>query len=80
VGPLFADTPVLAERLLCALTAATPAGSTFYLDIPEPNTEACALVQRHGMERVFETARMYMGGAPQLPLQRLYGVTSFELG
>ncbi|WP_346838940.1 GNAT family N-acetyltransferase [Microbulbifer sp. SAOS-129_SWC] len=80
IGPLFADTAVVAEQLLRALTAAVPAGSHFYLDIPEPNADACALVQRHGMEKVFETARMYLGEAPQLPLQRLYGVTSFELG
>jgi len=29
---------------------------------------------------VFETARMYTGAAPQLPLRRLFGVTTFELG
>ena len=29
---------------------------------------------------VFETARMYRGGQPQLPLDRVFGVTSFELG
>jgi hypothetical protein len=32
------------------------------------------------MKPVFETARMYTGPAPDLPLSRLYGVTSFELG
>lgn len=80
IGPLFADTPALAEQLLRGLTAAVPAGSHFYLDIPEPNAEARALIQRHGMAKVFETARMYMGKAPQLPLERLYGVTTFELG
>jgi hypothetical protein len=32
------------------------------------------------MAVVFETVRMYRGKAPQLPLARLFGVTSFELG
>jgi hypothetical protein len=32
------------------------------------------------MKMVFETARMYTGEAPALPMERLYGVTSFELG
>jgi hypothetical protein len=29
---------------------------------------------------VFETARMYTGEPPPLPMQRLYGITTFELG
>jgi hypothetical protein len=29
---------------------------------------------------VFETARMYTGGDPGLPLERIYGITTFELG
>jgi hypothetical protein len=32
------------------------------------------------MTAVFETARMYTGQAPALPLDRIFGVTSFELG
>ena len=52
----------------------------FYLDTPHTNAEALALVRRHGMSAVFETARMYTGPAPSLPMARLYGVTSFELG
>jgi hypothetical protein len=80
VGPLFADTPQVAERLFAALTAGLPAGETVYLDVPEPNAEALALAQRHGMQLVFETARMYTGEAPALPLHRIYGITTFELG
>jgi hypothetical protein len=32
------------------------------------------------MTPVFETARMYTRQSPELPLNRLFGVTSFELG
>jgi hypothetical protein len=32
------------------------------------------------MTSVFETARMYTKRAPDIPLTRLFGVTSFELG
>jgi hypothetical protein len=32
------------------------------------------------MTMVFETARMYKGNRPDLPMARLFGVTSFELG
>jgi len=80
IGPLFADSPALAERLFAALKARAPEGAPLFLDIPVPHAAALELVERHHMTKGFETARMYTGVAPQLPLERLYGVTSFELG
>jgi GNAT superfamily N-acetyltransferase len=79
IGPLFADGEHIAETLFQALSGKA-AGETFFLDIPEPNPAAVALVDRHKMQMVFETARMYSGTAPALPLDRIFGVTSFELG
>jgi len=80
IGPLFADTPDLAERLFLALVATVPQNEPFYLDVPEINAEAVALAGRHGMSVVFETARMYSGAAPDLPVERIFGITSFEVG
>ncbi|UTW13406.1 GNAT family N-acetyltransferase [Marinobacterium rhizophilum] len=80
VGPLFADGPELAETLFVALKSRLGAGDTLYLDTPEVNPAAVMLAQRHDMTVAFETARMYTGEAPVLPLQRIYGVTSFEVG
>jgi len=80
IGPLFADTPAYAERLFHALRSRVPRDAPIFLDTPETNREAVALAERHGMTPVFETARMYAGPAPKLPLQRLFGVTTFELG
>lgn len=51
-----------------------------YLDVPETRPEAVALAIRHGMRPMFETARMYTGPAPEISLERTYGITSFELG
>jgi GNAT superfamily N-acetyltransferase len=79
IGPLFADAPAFAERLFTAL-AGTVTGEPIVLDPPEPNPEAVALARRFGLEPVFETARMYRGPAPDLPLHRIFGITSFELG
>lgn len=79
IGPLFADTPAGARELFNALSARV-AGQTIYLDIPEPNPEAMALVRSNGMSPVFETARMYTGPAPDIDLHKIYGVTTFELG
>lgn len=48
--------------------------------MPAPQAEAVALAHRHGLQPAFETARMYAGPAPALPMQRLFGITTFELG
>lgn len=80
VGPLFAEDAGLAEALFQALAMHVPEASELFLDVPEPNRAAVALAERHAMVPVFETARMYTGSAPKLPLARLFGVTSFELG
>ena len=80
VGPLFANTPALAERLFSALKSRVPGDAPVFLDTPELNPAAVALAQRHGMEVCFETARMYLGTDPELPMARLFGVTTFELG
>ena len=80
VGPLFADDASCAEALFHALSMRVPEGSHILLDVPEPNASAVALAERHGMSPVFETARMYAGPAPKLPLAKIFGVTTFELG
>lgn len=79
IGPLFADDEAAAEVLFGSLAGLAP-GEQVFLDTPEPNGEAVALARRHGLAPVFETARMYRGPAPALPLGRIYGITSFELG
>ena len=80
IGPLFADSPELAERLFLALKAQAPEGDPIFLDTPEVNAAAVDLAKRHNMAAAFETARMYAGTAPELPFHRLFGVTTFELG
>ncbi|MGR9014994.1 MAG: GNAT family N-acetyltransferase, partial [Gammaproteobacteria bacterium] len=80
VGPLFADSPECAEQLFPALKAHAPEGAPVFLDIPAVNSAAVDLVNRHDMIISFETARMYTGQIPDLPINRLFGVTTFELG
>ena len=80
IGPLFADTPQVAETLFSALAATAPPGDPIFLDVPQLNPAALALVKRHAMTPVFETARMYTKSPPKLPINRIYGVTTFELG
>ena len=79
VGPLFADDATTAEAIFEGLSAWT-GDQPIFLDVPEPNTAARGLAERHGLSPVFETARMYAGEAPDEPVERIFGVTTFELG
>ena len=79
IGPLVADDRAAAEIVLSALRAGADSGEIF-LDVPGINRDAVALAQDLGLAPVFETARMYTGAIPPLRLERIFGVTTFELG
>lgn len=79
IGPLFADTPAIATDLFEQLVAHSQ-GEMVFLDIPENNPSAVDLVEHYGMTKIFATARMYLKGAPNLSIEGIYGITSFELG
>lgn len=80
IGPLFADSPEIAEALFLALKSKATSKDPIFLDVPEVNPAAVALAKKHSMNVSFETARMYTGAFPNLPLNRIFGVTSFEIG
>ncbi len=83
IGPLFAASEADADLLFRALAAQARPGPVF-LDPPEPNAAALRLAEHHGLTPSFETARMYRNAngcqAPALPLDHIFGITSFELG
>lgn len=79
IGPLFADDAAVAATLFRMLAARVP-GAPVFLDVPEPNAAARALAEAAGLAPVFETVRMYRGAPPDLPLARVFGITTFELG
>ena len=80
IGPLFGDNKTIAEEIFLSLISSVEDDVPFYLDIPEINPDAIELVEKYSMKKVFETARMYKGEAPRLPVQNIFGVTTFELG
>lgn len=79
IGPLVADDRMAAEAIVQALLTCAASGEIF-LDVPAVNREAVALAEALGLKPVFETARMYTGPIPPLRIDRVFGVTSFELG
>ncbi|MCF6305788.1 MAG: GNAT family N-acetyltransferase [Rhodobacteraceae bacterium] len=80
IAPLFALDPSVAFEILFALNATLPAGVEISIDMPEANSAAISIARKIGLLPVFETARMYAGTAPKLPLNQIFGITSFELG
>lgn len=81
IGPLFADREEIADQLIEAL--ATRVGTApLFIDVPSVNPLAKGIVDRRGMRPVFETTRMYAGGngIPDMPLHKVYGLTTLELG
>lgn len=78
IGPLVAADRRAAEAIVQALLAS--ADGEVFLDVPAVNRDAIALAEAFGLKPVFETARMYTGAIPPLRIDRVFGVTSFELG
>ncbi|KUL47066.1 GNAT family N-acetyltransferase [Streptomyces regalis] len=79
IGPLFADTAEDARVLFAALTAEA-AGREVAIDVPEPNAAGVALAEEAGFTPSFETARMYTGPVRPYAEERVFGVTTLELG
>lgn len=78
LAPLFCDSPIIAENIFLHLASMAP--QEIYLDVPDPNGKGNAMAVQHGMREVFACARIYTKRFESLPLDRIFGVTSFELG
>ena len=79
IGPLFADDARIAEQLLLACQEGAR-GESLIVDMPETNDAALQLAASYGMARTFATARMYQKGLPALAYDKIFGITTFELG
>jgi hypothetical protein len=79
IGPLFADTADKAAILFAALIARAPAGPVA-IDCAEPNAAARTLAEAYGLTPSFATARMLTGAFPPVSSERIFGVTTLELG
>ncbi|MER8414894.1 GNAT family N-acetyltransferase [Mesorhizobium sp. M0239] len=79
IGPLFADDMETALQLLEGLAGACDGGE-LHIDVPADNTGFITALDAAGFAPTFTTTRMYKGPAPELDLQRVFGVTTLELG
>lgn len=79
IGPLFADHLDAAESLYKACLNFAQ-GQQVYIDIPYSHQNAVELLEKYDAKPIFECARMYYGTPPTLALEKIYGLTSLELG
>ena len=79
IGPLFANDYGIAEELYKACLSFANKEQV-YLDIPLVNESANRLVDKFNATMVFECGRMYYGQPPILPVEKIFGITSYELG
>ncbi|MEJ2506961.1 MAG: GNAT family N-acetyltransferase [Ignavibacteriaceae bacterium] len=79
VCPLFADNEMIAEELYKACLNSV-VGEPLYLDIPVINKGAVNIIKRYNAAYVFECARMYYGKPPEVETDKIFGITTFELG
>ncbi|MBB6407631.1 GNAT family N-acetyltransferase [Mesorhizobium sangaii] len=79
IGPLFAESNDTALQLLHGLAGACEGGD-LHIDVPAANTGFVEALEAAGFAPTFKTTRMYKGPAPELGLQRLFSVTTLELG
>jgi len=79
LGPVIATDRATAEELLEGF-AVISGQEPVSIDIPKPNSAALAMARSRGMAPVFETARMWRGPAPVQDLDRVFGVSTLELG
>ncbi|BCG73925.1 acetyltransferase [Mesorhizobium sp. 113-1-2] len=79
IGPLFADDVQTALDLLGELATACEGGE-LNIDVPATQVDFIAALDAAGFAPTFSTTRMYKGPPPKLDAQRIFGVTTLELG
>ncbi|MDU8644865.1 GNAT family N-acetyltransferase [Pseudomonas syringae group sp. 26L6] len=79
ICPLSAQNEFIAESIFCSLVAWAD-GASVILDVPQPNKVGTLLAESYELTPLFETARMYRGTAPDLPLAKIFGMLTLEIG
>jgi len=78
IGPLMAETPEAAQRLLHGLLCRH--AGVVLVDAPAANPQATSVLEQLGFRQISQTLRMYRGTAPAVSLQDVYGLACLELG
>ncbi len=79
LGPVFAQHHSFAEEILRHLALKT-FGEQVYMDITEANVQSIRLAFAMGMVPWGARLRLYKGGVPKEPLEKIYGFTTLDIG
>lgn len=79
IGPIFAEDEGTAWALLQE-SASYAEGASVHLDLPDSQSGLQTLLQAHGFQPGFQTARMYRGNAPDIDMRKIFAITTLELG
>jgi ribosomal protein S18 acetylase RimI-like enzyme len=79
VGPVFADSPDIAQALTSAL-ADRLGPREVAIDVPDMNPAAIRWAESMGLRPASMSARMYTGPEPAFDRAHMFGVTSLEVG
>lgn len=80
IGPLVADSPVVAAALLQRLCQQLPPTTTFYLDVPGANADTLALMAAVHATRMHACTRMYTRSPPLVAIRKCFAHLSLEVG
>lgn len=79
IGPLFAESLEIAHALF-RMVCSKVKGELVSMCVPESNMNAIILAESYNMTPQMEIMRMYRNGFPDIDLDGVFGVTSYELG
>ena len=79
IGPLFADSYEVADALFQAFQR-QQGDAPLFLDAPDNNPAAVELCHHYAMEEVFGCMRMYYGPPPEIAHEKIFGITTLEVG
>jgi GNAT superfamily N-acetyltransferase len=80
IGPLYANSAMIAETIFQGLIEAIPTGQPIFIDIPVPNEHAVKLMERYQTVLVFPESRMYTGDPPPYLIDKIFGFLSLDVG
>lgn len=80
IGPVHARDAGIAAATIAGAVAHLPADTTCWLDTPDPNVEATALMTERGYEPAPTSGRMARGTPPPADLTVAFALTAHEVG
>jgi GNAT superfamily N-acetyltransferase len=80
IAPLVADNQLVAKKIYTALCRCVGEQAHVHIDTPANNPKATHLMEQFGLEKTFETYRMYKGEIIPIDNNKWFGLTSLEIG